>query len=381
VSVVSGLQALKALDQERFDAFPVYVSTRGEWFVGEPLATRGSFLPGPAVMSQLTEVVLDLGARSTGRLLPRKTGIFSRTKPVEFDVALLAFHGADGEDGNVQGLFETANVPYTGMRTLACAVLMDKVATKRLLAGLGIPLLPMAIVGRPATGYLPDPAVVAGVPSSIAPPWCVKPVHLGSSIGVAKVDAMDELRSVLGEIFKLDSHAMIEPFVPNLVEFNVAVSAFSGSPVTSAIETPKRTAELLDFREKYMSGGGKKGGSKAPGDSSQGMLSLTRTINPDIDRSMADNIRRWALQAFEVVNGTGAPRIDFLSNGATGEVWLNELNPCPGSFGFYLWEAADPPLLFSPMLSSMIDEAESLHRSSQLADDPVPFDARLFPRR
>ena len=76
------------------------------------------------------------------------------------------------------------------------------------------------------------------------------------------------------------------------------------------------------------------------------MLSLTREINPDLPPAFADNIRRWAIAAYEAVGGTGAPRIDFLCNEATGETWLNEVNPCPGSFGFYLWEAAPLPLGF-----------------------------------
>jgi D-alanine-D-alanine ligase len=123
------------------------------------------------------------------------------------------------------------------------------------------------------------------------------------------------------------------------------------------------------------------------GQSSQGMLSLTREINPDIPPAFADNLRRWATAAFEAVGGTGAPRIDFLCNDATHEVWLNEVNPCPGSFGFYLWEAAPRlpdgsggPIGFTALLSLLIDEAQARHRAMQLADDPVPPDARLLKR-
>jgi D-alanine-D-alanine ligase len=80
------------------------------------------------------------------------------------------------------------------------------------------------------------------------------------------------------------------------------------------------------------------------------------------------------------VGGTGAPRIDFLCNEATGEIWLNEVNPCPGSFGFYLWEAAPEPLGFTALLSHLIDEARARHRAVQLPADPVPPDARLLKR-
>ena len=213
-------------------------------------------------------------------------------------------------------------------------------------------------------------------------PVIVKPAHLGSSIGVARAATLDEVRGALSVIFRLDTHAIVEPFVENLVEYNVAVRRdVKGGVLTSAIERPKAQGELLDFKDKYMRGGGKsKSGGKQPGAISQGMLSLTREINPPLDREMEEKIRRWAAQCYEIVYGTGAPRIDFLCNGTTGELWLNEVNPCPGSFGYFLWEAARQPLLFSELLSALIDEAGVAHRMLQLPPDPTHPEARLFPR-
>ncbi|HTQ34829.1 MAG TPA: hypothetical protein VMI30_11705 [Stellaceae bacterium] len=382
VSVVTGLQALQALDQTRFDAFVVYVTTDGDWLVGPALDDRRNYLPDASIRAKLTEVTLDLAAGGGGRLIPRKTGMFSRKPPVEFDVALLAFHGLVGEDGQFQGLFEAANVPYTGMRTLASAVLMDKVATKRMLAGSGIPLLRHAIVDRPETG-LPAATALEAPLAGIGFPCCVKPVHLGSSIGVGKADNVEEVRALLATIFRLDAQALIEPFVPNLVEYNVSVARFAGEPRCSAIEQPKRVEALLDFRQKYLSGGGdgnKSGGTKNLTRPSEGMLSLTRDINPVLPGQQAPDIRRWAIAAYEAVGGSGAPRIDFLCNEATGEIWLNEVNPCPGSFGFYLWEAAPEPLGFTALLTHLIVEAQARHRAVQIPADPVPPDARLLKR-
>ena len=299
-------------------------------------------------------MTLDIAAGGGGRLVARKSGLFSRRPPIEFDVALLAFHGLVGEDGQFQGLFEAANVPYTGMRTLASAVLMDKVTTKRVLAGSGIPLLPQAVVARPETG-LPPAAVLEAPLAGIGFPCCVKPVHLGSSIGVGKADDIEEVRALLATIFRLDNEALIEPFVRNLVEYNISVARLGGEARCSAIERPKRVEALLDFRQKYLSGGdgdGGKAGGKNLVRPSEGMLSLTREINPDLPLAFADNIRSWALAAFDSVGGTGAPRIDFLCNETTAEIWLNEVNPCPGSFGFYLWEAAPQPGLYRAAVAS-----------------------------
>jgi D-alanine-D-alanine ligase len=380
VSVVTGLQALQALDQTRFDAFVVYVTTQGDWLIGPGLDDRRNYLPDAQVRAKLAEVTLDIAAGGGGRLVARKSGLLRRPPPVEFDVALPAFHGLGGEDGQFQGLFEAANIPYTGMRTMASAVLMDKIATKRMLAGCGIPLLPHAVVERPASG-LPSAAALAAPLAPIGFPCCVKPVHLGSSIGVGKADTIDEVRALLAAIFRLDTEALIEPFVPNLVEYNVSVGGFGGAPRCSAIERPKRVEDLLDFRQKYLSGGGDtKTGGKNLTRPSEGMLSLTRDINPVLPGQQAPDIRRWALAAFEAVGGTGAPRIDFLCNEVTGEIWLNEVNPCPGSFGFYLWDAATEPVGFTALLSLLIDEARARHRAIQIPDDPVPPDARLLKR-
>ena len=381
VSVVTGLQALNALDQARFEAFVVYVTPQGDWLVGPELNDRRNYLPDAPLRAKLTEVTIDIAAGGGGRLLPRKTGLFSRRPSLEFDVALLAFHGSGGEDGQMQGLFEAANIPYTGMRTLAASVLMDKAVTKRALEGTGIPLLRQVVINRPAAG-LPRAVSLAEAMqhANIGFPCIVKPVHLGSSIGVGKAEDVEEARALLAVIFRLDTQALIEPFVPNLVEYNVAVGRFGGETRCSAIERPKRVEDLLDFRQKYLSGGDSKTGGKMLGQSSQGMLSLTREINPDLPPALADNLRRWATAAFEAVGGTGAPRIDFLSNEATSEVWLNEVNPCPGSFGYFLWEAAAEPIMFTPLVTALIDEAVALHQRRNLPPDTVPTEARLLRR-
>ncbi len=120
---------------------------------------------------------------------------------------------------------------------------------------------------------------------------------------------------------------------------------------------------------------------KMPGQPSEGMLSLTRELNPKMDEEMEKNIRLWAVSAYEAVNGTGAPRIDFLCNEQTKEVWLNEVNPIPGSFGYFLWEAAEKPVLFTELLTNLIEEAILIHQRGQIPLDPTPEEARLFGRR
>jgi D-alanine-D-alanine ligase len=381
VSVKTGLQALHALDQRLYDPFPVYIGLDGVWWIGESLWRDALYIPDP---KGLTAVSLaprpdrKPGGRLAGQ---RRRGLFAGKAAAEdFDVALLALHGVNGEDGRLQGLLEIHNTPYTGMRTLSSALLMDKGATKQMLKDSGIPLLPYAVIERPDSGLLPDAEGIRAQIAHLSYPLIVKPIHLGSSIGVSPAYALEDLRAALPAIFALDHRAMVEPLVPHLVEYNVAVARFDGVVCTSAIEEPKGAEALLDFKAKYLAGGGGQKGAKEPM-ISEGMLSLTRTINPSLPTAWRDKIHRWATVCFELTGGAGAPRIDFLCNRQTGEVWLNEVNPCPGSFAYFLWEATDNPIRFPDLLHCLIVEAQKAHGLIELPADPVPEEARLFPRK
>lgn len=383
VSVVSGLQALGALDQTRFEVFPVYITPDGVLLTGDVLRKRSNYMLDGDARKQTVQVTLDVTAAKPGRLIPVKSGLFGGGKAIEFDVALPAFHGLSGENGDIQGLFEVANIPYASTRVMSSSIFMDKKATKYVLEALGVPYLPYAILKRPDEGYLIPKDELENLVKDIEFPCIVKPSHLGSSIGVAKAGNIDELSACLPAIFEYDDEAIVEPFVKNLVEYNVAVSKAFGGLRTSAIERPKGTEELLDFKQKYMSGGDNKigGGTKDVGTISEGMLSLTRELNPPLDKKSEENIRNWSGKVFEALNGTGAPRIDFIGDSKSGEIWFNEVNPIPGSFGYFLWEAAADPILFTDFLSGLIDEALLENAKRSLPKDPVPRDARLHRRK
>ncbi len=385
VSVVTGLQVLSAIDSSQYDAFPVYIAPDGEWRIGDVLRERKNYLLSAESLKQTKAVALDPKADRGGRLISKRAGFLGQTKPIEFDIAMPCFHGLYGEDGNIQGLFELANIPYAGMRTMASSVLMDKVATKRMLHSAGIPTLDYAVLKRPQQGLMIPVEDIKAQTRHLKFPCIIKPVHLGSSIGVAKVNTPEEIKATLPAIFEFDDAAILEPFVENLVEYNIAVSKAFGALSFSAIERPKATDELLDFKQKYLSGkdsktGDKMGGTKEAGTISEGMLSLTRELNPKLSKKQAEAIYHYAAAMFEALNGSGAPRIDFMSNGKTGAIWLNEVNPIPGSFGYFLWEAAEDSKLFTELLSALLEEALAENRGRVLPKDPVPKDARLFKR-
>src|SRR5690606_27259944 len=135
-------------------------------------------------------------------------------------------------------------------------------------------------------------------------------------------------------LFRNDTVAIVEPYLDGCVEYNISVRRDGEGHATSAIERPKRDSELLDFRQKYLSAGGKGGaktggmggaggGAKSAGDSgSAGMLSLTREINPDLPADLEGRIRDFAVRTYAAFDGTGAPRMDFMYDAARDEVWL-----------------------------------------------------------
>ncbi len=263
-----------------------------------------------------------------------RTGLFGRGAPIEFDVALPAFHGLYGEDGQIQGLFETANLPYAGMRTLASSVFMDKVATKRLLRGSGIPLLPYAVVSR-AAGGLPSAEALKKLLANIGFPCIVKPVHLGSSIGVGKADSIEDVRALLPTIFRLDpsgDHRTVRA-EPRRIQCRGDADRRRAAHLGDRTAETRRgaarfPAEIPVGRRRQERHEGRR--AEQPGHAV-----ADPRHQPDSAPGARKQHRRWATDAFEAVFGTGAPRVDFYCNEATGEAWLNEVNPIPGSFALF----------------------------------------------
>lgn len=366
VSVVSAHQLMDAADVRGLEIIPVYTDFANRFWIGANLRNIARYSPKPPLAKQ---VMFRWG--DNGPVMCAMDGT-----PIDsVDCVLPVFHGTFGEDGRVQAYFELLGIPVTGMSASSNAIAMRKDVTKSLVKAAGVNVLPHVTVDRDRVHH-PE-AVLKEVRESFGFPVIVKPANLGSSVGVglAKSDN-DDLWPLVEYVLKKDTLALIEPQVQNLVEYNIAMIAKDGEIKFSAIERPKSGAELLDFREKYLSSdGGTKGAFKP----SEGMLSLTRDINPDIPDALRDKIYDYAAKTFTALGKRGAPRIDFMCNQETGELWFNEINAIPGSYGFFLWEAAAEPLLFPELIQHLIDEATG--DTIKTFEDPVPQDARLLPRR
>jgi len=365
VSVVSAHQLMDAADVRNVDILPVYTDFANRFWIGANLRDISKYKPRPPLGQQVTFRWSDNGPVICGM-----DGAVIQS----VDCVLPVFHGTFGEDGRIQAYFELLGIPVTGLSASSTSIAMRKDVTKALVKEAGVNVLPHVTVNRAqiedAEMILPD------VKAALGFPVIVKPANLGSSVGVGLAKTPEEVWSLVEYVLKKDTLALIEPQVQNLVEYNIAMIAKGEEIMLSAIERPKSGAELLDFREKYLSDSG---GTKGTFKPSEGMLSLTRDINPNLPRELQDKIHDYARRTFSALGKRGAPRIDFMSNKDTGELWFNEINAIPGSYGFFLWEAAAEPMLFPELIEHLIDEATC--DTIKSFEDPVPQDARLLPRR
>lgn len=386
VSVLTGLQFLEALDPGRYEGMPVYVDPLGQWWTGDALLKRSHYPVKSDVHKDLHQVMLDLASPASGRpqLVSFTKGLIGeKRKNLPFDLMVPAIHGSNGEDGTLQGLLEFADIPYAGCRTLGAASTMNKLFAKAIARTNGINILPELALKRPAKGTFLDPETLEKQMQeafgNISFPYIVKPCNLGSSVGVGKAEDMDGLIAALMSAFRLDSDVLVEPFVPNLTEYNIAVRRdANGTIITSAIERPLRNADLLDFKNKYLAGG-TPGGPKLDTGPSEGMASLNREINPaELTDAQEDFIRSASARIFDLLALAGSVRIDFLCDGKTGDLWLNEVNTIPGSFAYFLWEAAEQPLSFLALSTAIVEEGFRLSANRLGATDSGTGGATIF---
>ena len=354
ISVISALQLMLAVDPAKFDLIPVYITPNGSWYIGAALLERSFYAKALENLAQLEEVTL-LPKPGVGGLT--RLGARGLSSVIEVDLFLPAFHGQYGEDGCIQGLFEMAQVPYTGSDLPSSAITMNKYLCKMYLSAHGIPVLPASIVHR-NEAQADIKQVVSGLLSQDKLkhfPLFIKPCNLGSSIGVSRVNDATELAAALAKVFRYDTQALVEPCVSKIIEINVSVRAQLGIESgieASVVEIPVSESGTLSYEEKYLRDGGKKSGR------SQGMASLTRVIDPaDLDSELRNQVIELAKRSFSLLGCSGVARLDFIVDLATNKLYFNELNAFPGSCAFYLWARSKPRVLYTQLIEDMINAA------------------------
>ncbi len=336
VSIVTATAAvIKPLELSRkFEVIPVYITKDGKWYSDEKFKNIKTFTSGEVdkIIAKKRPVSLyfDEGLKL---LWP---GMRNRQRNI--DVVFPATHGTYGEDGSLMGLCEMANVAYVGCDVESSAIAMDKIATKMIVKGAGLKTVPDVICSREDFAERPE-YWIETAEKSLGYPMFVKPPHLGSSIGVTRVINRQELQDAIEVAFVYDSRVLIELGVPNLREATLPIMGFGSEIVAGYLEEPLvKPDDFFDFDTKYMNQGsdGKKmsGGKK----SKQGAQSYSR-VPADFDKKLYSRAEKAAIDAYRAVGCNGIARVDILIDSKEKEIYINEINPMPGSLYAHNWRA------------------------------------------
>ncbi len=360
VSVASAASIIKHLDRGRYDPVPIRIEKDGRW-------TLADKPPSVIKAAEVIESARLQAARPTrpGReahliahpgddtvlTIERRDGGEQGTSAVVtglgLDVIFPVLHGPYGEDGTVQGLLELANVPYVGAGVLGSAVGMDKAVMKQLFAAHGLPQVKYVVTIR-REWERDGESVTARVERELGYPVFVKPANLGSSVGISKARNADELAEAVRLAAEFDRKIVIEAAVPKAREIEVAVLGNDDPEASIAGEiVPSR--EFYDYEAKYLDEG-----SKA-------------LIPAPITDAQMQQVRSMSIAAYRAVDGAGMSRVDFLMDGETGALYLNEVNTIPGftTISMYpkLWEATNLP--YPELIDRLISLALERHAEKQ----------------
>ncbi|HWQ59092.1 MAG TPA: D-alanine--D-alanine ligase family protein [Clostridia bacterium] len=360
VSIISGLQVLENADKSKYNAFPVYVSRAGEWFIGEPLKHIATYKNFDSGMKGLTKVMLPPAPGAKG--LYAQKGLFGKLGLVQpLDCALLAFHGLHGEDGTMQGLFELADIPYTSCGVVASAAGMDKIVMKAVFQSMGLPVLPSVWCYRDE--WKRDREAVLARTEALGYPLFVKPSQLGSSIGISKATDRASLEKAVEIACSFDWRILIEKGLERPDEINCACVGFGNETKVSLCEQPVSWEEFLTFDQKYLAG------SKG-----KGMENLARKIPAPIPDELTKRVKDYTREIFRTFGCKGVVRVDYMMDRATGELYVCEINTIPGSFAFYLFEPAG--LSFRHLVDQLVGYAhEALVQKN---DSTFAYDSKIL---
>lgn len=351
VSVISAIQAIMALDTEKYEIIPVYLTKENEMYIGPDIGDISAYKDIKGLLGRSQRVI---AIREGGRVqlvqYPQK--LLGGMKPVDVDIAFPIVHGTNVEDGALQGFIKTLGIPFVGSDVTSSAVSMDKFITKAVLKEAGVPVLDAKVYTL--ADYSEMEAMMDEVEEVFKYPVIVKPVNLGSSVGISVANDRAELTDAFDDAFRYAPRVLVEHAISDLREINCAVLGDENEAEASECEEPIPSDKILSYEDKYVnSGGGKKTGST--GSKGSGMANLSRIIPAVLSPEKREEIRGLAVKAFKALGCNGVARIDFMIDDSNGELYFNEINPIPGSLAFYLWEPVGVP--YSELLDRMIELA------------------------
>jgi len=332
VSLASAASVIRGLDPDKYEPVPIGITKEGHWLVG-----AGAQKMLPEVLKGGQRVMMT--ADPTDAALVRLDGSGGGQR---IDVVFPVMHGTFGEDGTIQGLLDLAGLPFVGAGVLGSAIGMDKDVAKRLLQVAKIPVVPWIAVHR-HDWESNRQAIQAAIEAEFEYPVFVKPATLGSSVGMTKVHAREELAAALNLACEFAMKILVEESVTaREIEVSVLGNHNPQASVPGEI-VPHR--EFYDYAAKYLEQG-------------------TQLLIPaNLQPAQVKKIQKYAVDAFRALELSGMARVDFFLEKESGKIYLNEVNTIPGftSISMYpkLWEASGIP--FRELIDKLIELALELH--------------------
>lgn len=325
VSLMSARSVLGAIDPEKYEVVQIGITKQGRWLVASDAVDRlieragaAGALEGEIERTEAVALLPDPGRE--GRLVRAGAGGVGELPPL--DVLFSIVHGRTGEDGALQGLFELSGMAYVGAGITGSAVGMDKEIAKAVWSAAGLPVGPYRVIRR--SEWERDPTRFKGeVASRIGFPCFVKPACSGSSIGVHKVHAMEELGSAIEDAARYDVKVLVEEAIEGR-ELECGVLG-NEDPEASMVGEIVPGHEFYDYEDKYFDD------------------AVRLVIPAELPKATAERVRELALAAFRAIDARGMARVDFFLEAGTERIYLNEINTIPGftKVSMYprLWEA------------------------------------------
>ena len=349
VSIISAHQAIEALDKNKYNVIPVYVSKERKLYVSDLLKDMSNYKDLKHLISQCTQVSI---TSEDNRVVirPVKPSLFGPKELGTIDVAIPVMHGTNGEDGTIQGFFEMLKVPYAGCDLYGAAIGQDKVLQKNVLSDNNLPITNWFwVYGSEMDTHQNE---ILDKVHRLIYPVIIKPARTGSSVGISIAHNDEEYLACFDEARQYDEKIITEKVVKPMREINCSVVGDSYSCVASVLEEVSSVSqdELLSLSDKYL-GGGKS--SKSQG--SKGMASTARIVPAPLTDEQTRLVQQLAKETFRVLGTSGVCRIDFLMDADTKKVYVNEINTIPGSLAFYLWQAAG--VSFSELMDKLVELA------------------------
>ncbi|MDE5836437.1 MAG: D-alanine--D-alanine ligase, partial [Paramuribaculum sp.] len=357
ISVISANQAMHAIDRDKYNVTPIYISKDGKWYTGEALFDVANYRNTEELLKKCEEVYMRpvFGDRN---IYKSKKPMFGNGVVASLDVAIPVLHGSNGEDGTFEGILEAIGIPFAGCDVLSSANGMDKITMKMILASNGIPVVDY-VWFTDKEWFSKHDELIAKIESTLGYPVIVKPANLGSSVGIGIAADRQKLEECVEDAARYSSRIIVEHMVDNLKEINCSVLGDCDDYRTSVCEEPIKSGEILSYEDKYM--GGTKG--------AKGMQASQKRIPAELPDKMSEEIRFLAGETFRVLSCHGVSRVDVIVDADTDKIYVNEINTIPGSLSFYLWEATG--ITFSQLMDKLVELA--LKRNRERANKTVTY--------